>query len=461
MNSICVLPPWSRLSVSLVLGLALVGPGRPQARAGLIISVKDAYHEFLSQPDQNDLDRALRAVVTTSLENGRHAEAVTRLVALKDGHPDDGRVWFVLAVAQLGGRRLTDALSSVDQCIRIRPDWLAAYWLKGAVLIALSRLDEAERTFDHAVRIAPDHAGVYYQRGTFLVVYRGGQPEKIAAGIADLRKATEREASPELVDAMLGKAYVALKDPRTAERYLRRAFEHGNTELNLEPLADLVALYDSTSRTRQAEEILVEAERRRRFVPVDRHDLHNGCFLIVARHAIAAEQSPSVVIAAFDRARSQQPESVATRLEYARWLDSTGRNTEAIPLLREGLTSPPYEPELSGQLAWALAESGQNLGESRQWLRHALASDPDSPYLADTAAWIAYREGKYREALAAIRPSLSLIDEIPEVAYHVGAIHAELGNSAEAVCCLRKALQTRKSFPGDRRAKELLAKLER
>ena len=57
----------------------------------------------------------------------------------------------------------------------------------------------------------------------------------------------EREASPELVDAMLGKAYVALKDPKTAERYLRRAFEHGNTELNLEPLAETYPA-ETTSR---------------------------------------------------------------------------------------------------------------------------------------------------------------------------------------------------------------------
>ena len=94
-------------------------------------------------------------------------------------------------------------------------------------------------------------------------------------------------------------------------------------------------------------------------------------------------------------------------------------------------------------------------------MKHALASEPSSPYLSDTAAWIAYREGKFREALIAIRPSLSLVDQIPEVAYHVGAIHAELGNTAEAVRYLHKALHARKPFSGDRQAKELLAKLEK
>ena len=445
---------------ALVLWLGVVGPVYSPVSAGFI-TVKDAYQDFLNTPDRNELDRALRVVITTSLENGRHAEAITRLLAIKDAHPNDIRIWFTLAVAQLGDRRLTDALSSADQAIRIRPDWPVAHWLKGATLIALSRLDEAERTFDQAVRIAPEQAGVYYQRGTFLVVYRSGEPGKVAAGIADLRKAMERDAPPELVDGMLGKAYLALNDQGKAEFHLRRAFEHGTTELNLEPLADLVTLYDSTSRTKQAEDVLTAAERRRRLLPADRHDLHSGCFLIVARHAVATGQAPSAVMAAYARALAEQPGSVATRLEYARWLDSTSRNAEAVPLLREGLTNPPYHPELSAQLAWALAESSPNLKEAREWLKHALASEPSSPYLADTAAWIAYREGKFREAFIAIRPSLSLVDQIPEVAYHVGAIHAELGNTAEAVRYLHKALHARKPFSGDRQAKELLAKLEK
>ena len=445
--------------VAISLGLGILGAVNPPVRAE-IITLKDAYEGLLIEPDQNDLDRALREVITTSLETGNHGEAVTRLMALKETHPNDIRIWFVLAAAQLGDRRLTDALSSADQAIRIRPDWPVAHWLKGAVQIALSRLDEAEKTFDQAVRIAPDQAGVYYQRGTFLVVYRSGEPGKVKAGIADLRQALDRDAPSDLVDGMLGKAHLALKDPRTAEIHLRRAFEHGTTELNLEPLADLVTLYDSTSQTRQADDVLTEAERRRRLLPVDRHDLHSGCFLIVARHAVTAGQNPSAVNAAYARALAEQPGSATTRLEYARWLDNTAKKSEAVTILREGLTKPPYDPELSAQLAWALAESSPNLDEARKWLKHALDSEPGSPYLADTAAWIDYREGKYREALEAIRPSLSLVDEIPEVAYHAGAIHAQLGNTAEAIRFLRKALQPRTSFPGDRLAKELLAQLE-
>ena len=118
--------------VTLVLWLGVVGPVYSPVSAGFI-TVKDAYQDFLSEPDRTELDRALRVVITTSLENGRHAEAVTRLLAIKDAHPNDIRIWFTLAVAQLGDRRLTEALSSADQAIRIRPDWPVAHWLKGCL----------------------------------------------------------------------------------------------------------------------------------------------------------------------------------------------------------------------------------------------------------------------------------------------------------------------------------------
>lgn len=116
------------LVVTLALGVGVFGPIIPAARAD-VITLQDAYQELLTEPDQNDLDRALREVVTTSLATGNHGEAVTRLTALKDAHPNDIRIWFALAVSQLGDRRLTDALSSAEQSIRIRPDWPVAYWL--------------------------------------------------------------------------------------------------------------------------------------------------------------------------------------------------------------------------------------------------------------------------------------------------------------------------------------------
>lgn len=444
---------------ALLVALLVVDiPASRQASAGVILLIDQALDEVLNQ---TDVDGDLRLIVSSSVKNGRYAEAIERLTVLKNASPNDSRVWFALAVSQLGDHRIAEALASAERCVKLRPEWEVAYWLKGAVLVADGKLNRADEAFDEAVRIAPQHAGVYYQRGAFRVVYRSSDLAILASGIVDLQKALELKASPEIVDGMLGKAYVKQRKIALAEQHLRRAFEFSATELNVDALADLVSLYDSTGRSSKAEGVLAEAERRRQLMPVELSALHGGYYLIVARHLVAVRRAPQEITAAFDRAITLHPRNASYRLEYARWLDGMERTREEISVLRQGLASPPYDPELAAQLAWALAESGQNLEEARRWLKQALVGDPKSQYLADTAAWIEYREGNYRAALVAIQPSLGLIQEIPEVAYHAGAIQAELGNKAEALRYLKIALKSGISFPGASRAKELMAQLQR
>ena len=76
---------------------------------------------------------------------------------------------------------------------------------------------------------------------------------------------------------------------------------------------------------------------------------------------------------------------------------------------------------------------------------------PQAPYLSDTQAWIEYRKGNYPGALEALQPSFPHAEQVPEIAYHAGAIHAKLGDRSKAVHFLRLSLQF-----GQKEAKTLL-----
>ena len=138
---------------------------------------------------------------------------------------------------------------------------------------------------------------------------------------------------------------------------------------------------------------------------------------------------------------------------------ASGRSADAIPILKQGLQKPPYDPNLVVSLAWALVDSGSDITEARHWLKIALQNDPHSPYLADTAAWMEYRGGNYQAALTALQPSLTHANEVPEIAYHAGAIHAKLGNLAQAAEFLKLSLQSPRPFNGQKEAKQLLQSL--
>jgi tetratricopeptide (TPR) repeat protein len=156
-------------------------------------------------------------------------------------------------------------------------------------------------------------------------------------------------------------------------------------------------------------------------------------------------------------ALARYPEAKHIRLEYATLLDWLGRNAEAVPILREGLRRSRNDAALATQLAWALVDSGGHPEEIDAVFRIAEKSPQARIPLADSAAWYLFRQGEYEEALEVQEPALELVDEVPEIAYHAGAILAALGQREEAKDYLALALQHERPFSG-RSAAELLLK---
>ena len=227
---------------------------------------------------------------------------------------------------------------------------------------------------------------------------------------------------------------------------------------DLDAIREIVPLYDELGQPEKADEVIVIA----RAVGAGSNSLSEGATLalIQARHGIATGTVPKEVEGHFRKAIAAQPDLVEARVEYAHWLDIMERNADAVPMLMEGLKQPPYHPDLAAHLAWALADSGIDLGQASHWFQIARQHYPQDPYLSDTQAWIEYRKGNYPGALEALQPSLPHAEQVPEIAYHAGAIHAKLRNRSEAVHFLRLSLQFGQPFNGQKEAKALLESLK-
>jgi Tfp pilus assembly protein PilF len=149
-----------------------------------------------------------------------------------------------------------------------------------------------------------------------------------------------------------------------------------------------------------------------------------------------------------------------TVVAYATWLDWTGQNRQAVPLLRKVLSIQPHDHDVVCQLAWALVDVGENLDEAEQWLKLAMQQNPNSSPVADTRAWLHYRRGEYHRAMESLKSALPLVNKHPEIAYHAGAIFAKLDENDQAITYLRMATQFRRVFSGRQDAFVLLARLE-
>ncbi len=420
--------------------------------------ISDTLRAMGSKPGAPELDGRLQEILNDDFRAGRFEAALAKVRPLTRAYADHPEVWFVLGAVSLQRQEWSEAIVAADRSLQLRVDWLPAYGLKGIALTAAGRNEEAERVFDRTIQLAPKDPGPRIQRGTHFLHRKTASSDDYRRALADFEQALRLGAIGGGVLTLIGQTHLKLKDPTQAESSFRRALSEDPTDVAA--VTEIVALCDGSNRGVEGSRWLDAAGRAIAGRPDD-PEVRGQLELVRARHGRHLGEAPARIERSFRDAIAQAPLLTVARSEFAEWLDSQGRTREAVPVLREGLREPPFDPHLAANLAWALAESGSanDMAEARRWLAIARKLEPNDPYLADTAAWIEHRAGDDAKALQMIGPALKLVDQVPEVAYHLGVIQAGLGRREEARRSLRQALDARRPFPGEGEAKKLLRTL--
>jgi TolB-like protein/Flp pilus assembly protein TadD len=106
----------------------------------------------------------------------------------------------------------------------------------------------------------------------------------------------------------------------------------------------------------------------------------------------------SGAVAEYRRAVELAPADSAPRFILGRSLDTLGHPLQAIPMLRQAITTDPRNGGTWSWLGWSLAAAGR-LDEAEQAARKAHDIAPGSPFLAAGLAIIQVRRGETKSAL--------------------------------------------------------------
>ncbi|MFN7996350.1 MAG: tetratricopeptide repeat protein [Bryobacteraceae bacterium] len=161
------------------------------AQAGFFGDAAGLFTEYLKTTPKDDVARRQRGTAYASA--GNRPDAVKDLEWYLNRHPDDPEAYFALGFA-LTSSDTQRALANLDKGISMRPDYLEARIVRGALYLRLGRTKEAAADLEMVVRARP------------------GDPEP-----SDL----------------LGQAYLALERPQDAVAVLRPANENApeNTKI--------------------------------------------------------------------------------------------------------------------------------------------------------------------------------------------------------------------------------------
>ncbi|WDE01060.1 tetratricopeptide repeat protein [Thalassomonas actiniarum] len=407
-------------------------------------------NQQLPQDKNNQLQLG---AVTALMVDKQYQEAITLLQQHQKQHPTNKTVCYLLALSYVGQANWQQADSATQDCIKIDDRWPVIYSLRGPILSALGKKKQALQQYNFVIALTPDEAGSYLQRAKFLYANRKNDKQALNKATKDIAKYLQLNGNASNSYGLQGLVYLALNKSPQAKTYLLKAIK--TQPGNLTILAELLPLYYQEGKTNQARKLLHSSSKS--FNKLDKEK--NSLFQYLrAKHAIATKEK-SKVEGYFQAALKLKPDNLAARKELIYWLDKQERLPETIPLAKKGLLLSPKDSYFTSYLAWALTDEGTDLAQAQSWLDKAKVLTPDNVFLSDTQAWLDVQQGNYRQALKHIQPSISYAQQVPEIAYHLGVIHYNLGEKNKAIEYLQLSLKLPESFSGRTQAKALLDNL--
>ena len=431
----------------------------------------DARATFVELADAWPEDPVTRGVeARLALAEGRVADAARILRELVRVHETSDYQRMLAVAEQQLGDDLRAAVAAIDRAIALAPDSVELYrrkasihydakqWVKailayrvltavGGHLSASDELRRARALYEHG---NPDAGRAALDR----ILAQPTPPPDAAIEFARREGGAHFDAARAALLAALARAP---GDPRLPEALVQLELAAGHAEIALARLDAEIKAGRARPRT-----LLLHAQ-----LLVSKGELGRAETEVL----LAFEAAPTLPGAAellFDIYRRQgrlseaqrsfeQAESAGllhagTRLLLARLQLGQGEFEKAQRELEKVIAEQPELASARNDLAFVLAQRGEQLDRALELARGAQQALGDNPAAIDTLGYVHYRAGRFDAALAELQRAVALAASRPEgvapiYTYHLGLVLEALGRKSEAAGAFERALGSADGFP--------------
>ncbi len=160
----------------------------------------------------------------------------------------------------------------------------------------------------------------------------------------------------------------------------------------------------------------------------------------------------------YDQAAANAPDDVTPAYAAAQLVLSQGKQDEAMKRLEDVIRRDPGHAGSRNDLAWLLAQRGQDMDRALALAEQAQRLQPVAA-IDDTVGWVHLKRGEAADAEQAFQKAVAASPGTPTYRYHLGLALIQKGDKERAQAVLRDALGAG-SFPEAAAAREELARLE-
>ncbi len=349
---------------------------------------------------------------------------VETLILLSDTHRDLGQKQQALKILRQAAALEPSNVDIILRCADLE--------------MPLGQTAEAIKDYARAYAINPNLTGL---RQTLIRSYVGSN--RFGDAIRLLQEALVETPDDPSTEIDLGIAYEGARQLEKADACFQQALASANCPV--EAYLKLTIFRLQNKQIREAGETLVAAQTR--FPASAKIEFYRA-----VQHRYAKEYDDALACLARERtlaSAGSEPDflDINYYLEAALVMDLAGRKNLIEPMLREGISKYPDNPDLLNELAYFWADAGSHLPEALTLSQRALQLAPESGPIQDTRGWVAFRLGRPKEALPYLQRAAILTNNDAVVLQHLGDAYLQLGRRRDAIATWRRALD---HDPGNR-----------
>lgn len=394
----------------------------------------------------------LQALEDMGGEQNINAAAVLAREFAKDA-PNNANAQLLAGHALLKAGDLTGAASSLQSALRLNPRSLNAE-------LDLARVELARRNYAallaHANAALAIHPGDNQARLFHVMGLAGTQAFGAAKSEAE-QLARDTKDAPQ-VQMQLAIIALGQKDYAKAEELFRKLYKEGaGPQGDVQPLVGLVNTYEAQNMPDKALALMQQETEHapdsgsKEALLVETAEAAGKKDMALAELQKMAAQNPSSAnvqvrigslqqnrgnfpgaLQAYERARQIAPNAKGIDALVANVENQMGKRTEAIADYRKALQKSPEDAVVLNNLAFLLADSGQDANQAFQLVNTALRKYPNLPQLRDTLAWVQLKRHNAAEALPILQALTNKYPSDNTYRYHYAAALIASGDRASA-----------------------------
>jgi len=322
---------------------------------------------------------------------GHLTEAALGYQRMLEQNPCDPKALVGMSLVALASRQSAAAVKMAETAVAAAPQMVTAWVALGQALKAASRSEEAERAYGQAIRLDSTNALARMGLGELMLAL--GRPED---AIREFDLTLRRK--PALIAASMGLGHALTMMGRYEE-----ALQRYKQVLAFRPKLPEAEFAAGFVLARMGK--LKEAETRYRRALVLRPDfaaawMNLGSLLREQGREVYAE-------AALQRAVELRPDLVSGWVNLAILERERHRPAETEAHLRKAFALSPQQVET--QVAWCQFRSAEgDAAGAWQWLRWALAREPDHAEAVNMHGILLHKDGRFDEAVEVFKQAEAL-----------------------------------------------------